>query len=387
MEPLRVIDLRSDTVTKPTPAMREAMANAEVGDDVFGDDPTVKQLERETAQLLGKEAALFTASGTMANQLAIRSQTEPGDEILVEASAHIYYYEAGGPAALSGVMCRCLEGTRGVFGGAEVETALRPSDPHFPRTRLVCVENTHNRGGGKIWSREQIAEVTAAARKHGLLAHLDGARLWNASVANGTSEREYAAPFDSVSVCFSKGLGAPIGSALVGSMGLIDRARRFRKMLGGGMRQAGIIAAGALFALRHHRDRLAQDHSTARLLGAGLAEIVGLAIKPDEIETNMVRFRVKTMSAEQLVEKLKAKGVLVLPVAHDTIRAVTNLMVTAQDIEALHSRLLALGKAHEVEVYPDGGHGFFCEDRSAYDEPTARAAWERASTWLVSALG
>jgi threonine aldolase len=330
----RVIDLRSDTVTKPTPAMREAMARAEVGDDVFGDDPTVKELEAETAALLGKEAALFTASGTMANQLAIRSHTEPGDEILVEANAHIYYYEGGGPAALSGVMCRCLDGKRGVFTSADMQAALRPVDPHFPQTRLVCVENTHNRGGGKIWSIEQVREVATAARKHTLKLHLDGARLWNASVATGISEGEYAAPFDSVSVCFSKGLGAPVGSALVGTKVLIERARRFRKMIGGGMRQSGIIAAGALFALRNHRERLADDHANAGLLAQGLANIEELEADPAAVETNMVRFVVKTMPAQELVEQLKERGVLVLAVGHDTIRAVTNLMVNGDDITA-----------------------------------------------------
>ncbi len=340
----RVIDLRSDTVTKPTPPMRDAMARAEVGDDVFGDDPTVKELEAETASLLGKEAALFTASGTMANQLALRSQTEPGDEILVEANAHIYYYEGGAPAALSGVMCRCLEGKRGIFTGAEVEAALRPVDVHFPRTRLVCLENTHNRGGGKIWSLAQTREVAAAARKHGLQLHLDGARLWNASVATGTPEREYAAPFDTVGVCFSKGLGAPIGSALVGSKSVVERARRFRKMFGGGMRQVGIIAAGALFALRHHRARLAEDHSNAKLLASGLARLNGLKLAPAEVESNMVRFCVRAMPARELVEQLKARGVLVLPVGRDTIRAVTNLMVSAEDIQAAVNGIAALLK-------------------------------------------
>lgn len=322
--------------------MREAMARAEVGDDVFGDDPTVKQLEAETASLLGKEAALFTASGTMANQLAIRSHTEPGDEILVEANAHIYYYEGGGPAALSGVMCRCLEGQRGIFTAATLEAVLRPVDPHFPRTRLVCVENTHNRGGGKIWSIEQIREVAEAARKHDLRLHLDGARLWNASVATGIAEREYAAFFDTVSVCFSKGLGAPVGSALAGPKALIDRARRFRKMLGGGMRQAGILAAGAIFALRDHRSRLAEDHANAKQLASGLAKIAGLHADPAEVETNIVRFSVRAMPAEELVTRLQTRGVLVLPVARDTIRAVTNLMVSAEDIEA------ALAAASEV---------------------------------------
>lgn len=309
------------------------MAQAEVGDDVLGDDPTVKELESETARLLGKEEALFVTSGTMANQLAIRAQTEPGDEILVEAQAHIYYYEGGGPAALSGVTCRCLPGQRGVFSPTDIEDALRPSDPHFPPTSLVCVENTHNRGGGKIWSQKQIEEVAACARKHRLRLHLDGARLWNASAATGIPESDYASGFDSVSVCFSKGLGAPIGSALVGSKFLIARARRFRKMFGGGMRQAGIIAAGALFAMRHHRARLREDHDNAGLLATRLAEAPNLRVRVDEVETNMVRFTTTKLPAQDLVEKLRQLGVLVLPVGSRTIRAVTNLMVTAQDIE------------------------------------------------------
>ena len=330
----RLIDLRSDTVTKPTPAMREAMARAEVGDDVFGDDPTVKELESQTAELLGKEAALFVPSGTMANQLAIRGHTEPGDEILVEANAHLYYYEGGAPAALSGVMCRCINGQRGIFTGADVEASLRPADQHFPRTRLVCLENTHNRGGGKIWSIGQIQEVAAVARKHGLQLHLDGARLWNASVAAGIPERDYAAYFDTISVCFSKGLGAPVGSALAGPKAFIERARRFRKMFGGGMRQAGIIAAGALYALANHRARLAEDHANAKTLASGLAAVSGLEATPAEVETNMVRFRVRAMPAQQLVDRLRAQGVLVLAVGPDTIRAVTSLVVSFDDIQA-----------------------------------------------------
>lgn len=333
-ETSQMIDLRSDTVTKPTPAMREAMARAEVGDDVFGDDPTVKALESRTAELLGKEEALFVPSGTMANQLAIRGHTEPGDEILVEANAHLYYYEGGAPAALSGVMCRCINGQRGIFTGADVEAALRPADQHFPRTRLVCLENTHNRGGGKIWSIGQVQEVAAAARKHGLQLHLDGARLWNASMAAGIPERDYAAYFDTVSVCFSKGLGAPVGSALAGPKAFIERARRFRKMFGGGMRQAGIIAAGALFALANHRARLAEDHANAKALASELAAVKGLEATPAEVETNMVRFRVRSMPAQQLVDRLRAQGVLLLAVGPDTIRAVTNLMVSSDDIQA-----------------------------------------------------
>jgi threonine aldolase len=343
-ETSQLIDLRSDTVTKPTPAMREAMARAEVGDDVFCDDPTVKALESRTAELLGKEAALFVPSGTMANQLAIRGHTEPGDEILVEANAHLYYYEGGAPAALSGVMCRCINGQRGIFTGADVEAALRPADQHFPCTRLVCLENTHNRGGGKIWSIGQVQEVAAAARKHGLQLHLDGARLWNASVTAGIPERDYAAYFDTISVCFSKGLGAPVGSALAGPKAFIERARRFRKMFGGGMRQAGIIAAGALFALANHRARLAEDHANAKALASGLAAVSGLEATPAEVETNMVRFRVLFMPAQQLVDRLRAQGVLVLAVGPDTIRAVTSLMVSAEDVQtaiAVVKRVLA----------------------------------------------
>jgi threonine aldolase len=334
----RAIDLRSDTITKPTPPMREAMAGAEVGDDVFGEDPTVRKLENEIAALLGKEEGLFTVSGTMANQLAVRSHTEPGDEILVEANAHLYYYEGGGPAALSGVMCRCLQGERGVFNGADLESALRPADPHFPRSRLVCVENTHNRGGGKIWPLESIEEVAGAARRHGLQLHLDGARIWNAAVATGIAEKQWAAPFDTVSVCFSKGLGAPVGSALVGSKALLARARRFRKMFGGGMRQAGIVAAGALFALHHHRARLADDHANAKALAAGISRCKGFEIAPSEVETNIVRFRHSVHPAQEVVDRLRSLGVLVLATDQRTIRAVTNLMVSAADIPlAVHA--------------------------------------------------
>ncbi len=330
----RAIDLRSDTVTLPTPAMRQAMANAAVGDDVFGEDPTVNALEQRTAELLGKEAAVFVPSGTMANQIAIRSHTEPGDEILVEANAHIYYFEAGAPAALAGVLCRCLAGTRGIFTAGDVEAVLRPSDPHFAPTRLICIENTHNRGGGSIWPLERLAAVAAVARQHQLRLHLDGARLWNAAVATGIPERDYAAPFDSVNVCFSKGLGAPVGSALAGSREFIQRARRFRKQYGGGMRQAGILAAGALFALEHQRARLAEDHANARTLAQGLAQLPGIELDPATVQTNMVIFRVTTLPARQLAQKLNAAGVRVLATGPDTIRAVTNLNVSAEDIAA-----------------------------------------------------
>jgi threonine aldolase len=334
----RVIDLRSDTVTKPTPAMRQAMAEAAVGDDVLGDDPTVIELERRTAELLGKAAALFVPSGTMANQVAIRCHTQPGDEMLLDANSHIYLYEAGGPAALSGVTCRILPGVRGVFTATDIRAALRPTDVHFPPTRLLAVENTHNRGGGSIWPLEQIQEVCRVAREAGLRTHLDGSRLWNASVATGIPESEYARDFDSVSVCFSKGLGAPVGSALLGSREFVERARRFRKQFGGGMRQAGIIAAGALHALVHHRERLAEDHANAKRLAMGLIDVPGIQIHSDEVDTNMVYFHVGRQSAPRVAGLLKELNVLVLATGEHTLRAVASLAVETDDIvKAIHA--------------------------------------------------
>lgn len=329
-----MIDLRSDTVTHPTPGMRQAMAEAEVGDDVFGDDPTVQRLEEETARLLGKESALFMASGTMSNQVAIRTHTEPGDEVLLDTNAHIYFYEAGAPAALSGVMCRCLPGVRGVFDAADVISALRPANVHYPPTRLVCIENTHNLGGGRIWPLDRIGMVAGCARQHGLKLHLDGARLWNASVATGISVEEYARPFDSVSVCFSKGLGAPMGSALAGSKEYVERARRFRKQFGGGLRQAGVVAAAALYALAHHRQRLAEDHANARRLADGLASLPGLVIQPNEIETNIIFFQAVSMPAPELAGRLAGRGVHVIARSPNSIRAVTHLDVSEADIQA-----------------------------------------------------
>lgn len=327
------IDLRSDTITRPTSAMREAMAVAEVGDDMFGEDPTVAKLEARVAELLGKEAAMFAPSGTMVNQLALRAHTEPGDEVILDGNAHIYYYEGGAPAALAGVMCRCLPGVRGIFTAADLEGALRPADQHFPPTKLVCLENTHNRGGGKIWPQELVREIGALTRERGIRLHLDGARLWNAAVASGVSERELAAEFDSVAVCFSKGLGAPVGSALCGSREFIQRARRFRKMFGGGMRQAGILAAGALHALEHHRGRLAEDHANARALADGLSALPGVELDPSDVETNIVIARVRTIPAVRLVNHLDEAGVRVFATGPDTIRAVTSLAVTPGEIQ------------------------------------------------------
>ncbi len=328
----KIIDLRSDTITKPTPAMRKAMAEAEVGDDVLGDDATVKELERRTAELLGKDAAIFVPSGTMANQLAIRCHTQHGDEILLDANAHIYWYEAGAPAALSGVICRTLPGVRGIFTPDDVRAALRPTDIHFPPTRLLALENTHNRGGGSVWPLEQIQEVCSVAREAGIRTHLDGARIWNATVATGIPESEYARDFDSVSVCFSKGLGAPVGSALVGSTEFVEKARRFRKQFGGGMRQVGIIAAGALYALLNNRERLSDDHANAKQLASGLSDIQGIRVNSDMIDTNMVYFDVEHRSAMELTEQLKEMNVLVMSTGEHTIRAVTSLAVDADGI-------------------------------------------------------
>lgn len=330
-----IADLRSDTVTKPSAAMRRAIAEAVVGDDVLGDDPTVIELQERAAALLGKQAALFTPSGTMANQIAIRVHTSHGDEVICHKDSHAFYYESGAPAALSGVSVRFLEGRRGQFSGADVASALRPANSHFAPSRLVIIENTHNRGGGSIWPVEKIADVTQTARTAGLAMHLDGARLMNACVARGLRATEYARHFDTVSMCFSKGLGAPVGSVITGPKDLIQRAHRFRKMFGGAMRQAGVLAAAAIYALEHNIERLAEDHANARKLAEALAEVPRIAINPDEVETNILFFDVDPAlgSASDICRRLKEQGVLVLSESACRIRAVTHLDVSAQQIE------------------------------------------------------
>ena len=327
-----MIDLRSDTITLPSAEMREAMNDASVGDDVFGDDTTINNLENRVAEILGKEAAVYMPSGTMTNQVAIRTHTEPGDEILLEQSAHVYFNEAGATAALSGVICRLISGDRGVFGAEDLEASIRPVNNHYPRTKLVCVENTTNRGGGKVWPIEKLAEVKKTAHENNLKIHLDGARIWNAAASLKIPESNIAKHFDSVSVCFSKGLGAPVGSALAGSTDFILEARRFRKQFGGGMRQAGIIAAGALYALERNRKRLSVDHDNAKMFANGLAEIDGIEINPDDVETNIINFGVQGITIHELIEKLNQQGTLVLPKDSITIRAVTNLMVSESQI-------------------------------------------------------
>lgn len=340
-----LIDLRSDTITQPTPEMREAIACAQVGDDVLGDDPTVNALESYVAQLLGKEAAVFMPSGTMTNQVALRTHTEPGDEVILESQAHVYYYEGGAPAALSGVMCRLISGNRGIFTAEELTKALRPTDFHFPKTKLVCLENTHNRGGGRVYPLSEIEAIAQVCRDRELRLHLDGARLWNACVATGISEADYVQAFDTASVCFSKGLGAPIGSALVGSKELIERSRRFRKLFGGAMRQAGMMAAGALYALKHHRERLQDDHTNAKILAAGLDQIQGIEIAPKEIQTNIVIFQTTSIPAQILVERLLEQGVAVLAIGSNSLRAVTNLMVSREQIQQVPGLIEAAMRA------------------------------------------
>lgn len=338
------IDLRSDTVTRPTPAMRRDMAEAEVGDDVFGDDPTVRTLEEETARLLGKEAALYVPSGTMGNEVAVAAHTERGDEVICEATCHIFLYEGGGPALLSGVQLRPLAGERGLFTVEAMRQAVRSPDSHHPVTRLVCLENTHNRAGGRVLPYEALRALTEEARSLGLRTHLDGARLWNVAVATGRPEAEWAALFDTVSVCFSKGLGAPVGSAVAGSKDWIARAHHYRKRFGGGMRQAGIIAAGALHALRHHRGRLAEDHARARRLAEALAGLPGIRLDPASVDTNIV---VAGLSARaerppRWCAWLRERGILAVPFGSDGIRLVTHLDVDDEDIEAT---IAAFGRA------------------------------------------
>ncbi|HOW65502.1 MAG TPA: GntG family PLP-dependent aldolase [Candidatus Paceibacterota bacterium] len=330
---IKAIDLRSDTVTRPSPAMLEAMVQAEVGDDVFGEDPTVNRLEKRVAEILGLEAAVFMPTGTMSNQAAVRAHTMPGDEIILEADAHIFRYEAGAPAALSGVMCQCIRGRRGLFTTAEMLAVVRASDLHFPVSRLVCLENTHNYGGGSIWPLDQLIDVVRAARQRGIKTHLDGARLWNASVATGIPESDYAREFDSVSVCFSKGLGAPVGSALAGSFDFVKKARRCRKQFGGGMRQAGLLAAAALYALEHHRSQLPQDHANARLLAEALATMTGIEVDLPDVVTNIVVFQVTSMPAPELAARLEKSGVRILARGPDTLRAVTHRDVSRDEIQ------------------------------------------------------
>lgn len=330
--PNPAIDLRSDTVTRPSEEMRKVMFAAAVGDDVFGEDPTAIALENEVARLLGKEAALFVASGTMGNQVALRVHTQPGDEVICEAGSHIAHYESGAPAALSGVMLRTIAGRRGTITPEQIRDNAWHGHDWQARTRLLSLENTHNRSGGAVYPLDQMLEACAVGRELGLALHLDGARLWNASAATGISEAEYAAPFNTVSVCLSKGLGAPVGSVLAGSTETMGRARRFRKMFGGGMRQIGMLAAAGLYALEHHRPQLTKDHAKARRLADAITQLPGLEIDEPGAETNIVMFRVKHGTASEALTALAGSGVLMVPFGPTTIRASAHRDVSDADI-------------------------------------------------------
>ncbi|MBW1695219.1 MAG: threonine aldolase family protein [Deltaproteobacteria bacterium] len=327
------IDLYSDTHTKPTAEMRRFMSNAEVGDEQQQADPTVNRLVQMVCELLGKEDAIYLPSGTMCNQIAWRVYCRAGDELIMDTTAHTRHFETGGPAALSGAMVFPLEGKRGIFSADQFKAAIRPENRHFPRSRAVLIEQTSNLGGGSIWPLETIREICAIARENGLACHMDGARLLNAVVASGVSAKEYASYFDSVWIDFSKGLGAPVGAALAGSKQFIDEAWRWKHQFGGAMRQAGIIAAGAVYALTHHVERLAEDHENARFLYEGLARIEGIEVDPPQ--TNMVFFDIAAfgISSERFAGLLAECGLSVSTIGATRVRAVTHLDVTRSHIE------------------------------------------------------
>jgi threonine aldolase len=340
-----LVDLRSDTVTKPSPAMRRAMAEAEVGDDVYHEDPSVNRLEEMVAELYGKEAALYVASGTMANQVAIRTHTHHGDEIIMERTSHPFNSEAGALAALAGVQVNLIEGQRGIMEMEQIKATVRSPNVHHAPTALICLENTHNRGGGSIWPLDKIRGIREYARSIGVPMHLDGARLMNACVATGLKPKDYAHYFDSCTLCLSKGLGAPVGSLIIGSNEFVARANRFRKQFGGGMRQAGILAAAGIYALEHNVERLAEDHLNAKRLAMGIADLDGLDVDVNAVDTNIVFFHVRRpgLTVPMLLGRLKADGVLMGGTGPTSIRAVTHLDVNKDGIdravEALHKAM------------------------------------------------
>jgi len=332
---LRIVDLRSDTVTLPTEEMLEAIRTAELGDDVFGEDPTVRRLEELAAERMGKESALLVTSGTQANLVSLMAQTKRGDEVILEAECHTYYYEVGGISAVAGLIPRPLKGTRGSLDPQDVERAIRPKNIHFPETALVCLENTHNRAGGVIIPPSEIEKVHDVTRSHGLQLYMDGARVFNAAVALGIDVKEITKHVDSMMFCLSKGLSAPVGSIVVGSGQFIERARKVRKMLGGGMRQAGIIAAPGIIALEKMVGRLREDHDNAKYLAQGLVKLDGISLDPHSVQTNIVNFGLKIpgINAEQIVSRLAVKGVRTLSIDSDRMRAVTHRGIGRDDIQ------------------------------------------------------
>ncbi len=331
---MKFIDLRSDTVTKPTPEMREVMFEAEVGDDVYGEDPSVNELQRYAAELLGKEAALFVSSGVMGNQICLNVLTEPGDEIICEKDAHIFNYESGSPAVLSGVQLFPVAGKRGVITPQLVEEAIRPAGAYYmPRTKVIAVENTHNRAGGAVFPIDVIKDLKELADKYSLFFHMDGARIWNASVATGIPVKEYASYFDTISCCLSKALGAPVGSIIAGSRDLIKKAFRIRKAWGGGMRQSGILAAAGLYALKNNIGRLSEDHEKAKILAGCLASLPSVEFNPDDVETNIIIFKPQRLNVEEAIKKCMEKGLLISMGKKDSIRIITHLDASFDEIE------------------------------------------------------
>lgn len=333
-----MIDLRSDTCSRPTEAMRRAMADAAVGDDVLGDDPTVRELETLTAELLGKEDAVYVPSGTMANQIAVRLHCRPGEAIVTDQLAHVVTVENASLAGINGVVPRLLAHNRGVYAATDLEGALAAGPRFFPptigaRPALVWAENTHNNGGGAVWPVEALAEVPRIAAAKGIASHLDGARLWHAAIVSGTSEADLAGGFDTVSVCFSKALGAPIGSALAGPAEIVAPARRYKQQLGGGWRQAGIVAAGALHALREHRPMLQRTHELASRFARQIVAVEGIELDPAAVQTNIVRFELTSQDAGRFCERLHEAGVLALPNGPDVVRAVFYLDLDEQDVD------------------------------------------------------
>ena len=335
-----MIDLRSDTVTKPTEAMRRAAYAAEVGDDVYGEDPSVNRLEEKAAEILGKEAAMFVTSGTQGNQIAVLTHCRPGQEVIVEQEAHVFYYEGAAMSVFAGIQPRTIKGIRGVMNPQDIKAAIRPDDIHVPETGLICLENTHNRAGGAIIPLENMKDIYAIAEDQQIPVHLDGARLFNASVASGTPVSEFAQYTDSVQICLSKGLGAPVGSIIAGTKDFVKRARKWRKRLGGGLRQAGIIAAPAYIALTEMVDRLEEDHQNARKLADGLQHIPSLKVE-NQVETNIVLVNVADTgyNAARFLEILKEEGILAVDFGPQTIRFTTNYGVTEEHITTVLNRL------------------------------------------------
>ncbi|MBI5021046.1 MAG: low-specificity L-threonine aldolase [Ignavibacteriales bacterium] len=331
---MEYIDLRSDTVTKPSEAMRRAMMDAEVGDDVYGEDPTVNKLQNKIASMFEKDAALFVPSGTMGNEICIQLHTQPGDEIIVEEDSHIFVYETAAPSLLAGVQMLPLRGDNGVITAEQIKKAIRPAVYYLPPTKLICIENTHGRSAGSVIPIDEIKKVYDVAAEQNIKMHLDGARLWNASVASKIHVRDYAKYFDSISVCFSKALGAPIGSMIIGSHQVIEKARRYRKIFGGGMRQVGILAAAAMYAVENNIDRLSIDHENAKMFSKELSKIQKLKITPENIQTNMVIVDIsetgKTQS--QVLKLLKEKGILLTPERDSSVRAVMHLDVDKNQV-------------------------------------------------------